>query len=67
MATGIAADGSAIYETLPGWETSTTGIRSFERLPKNAQTYLKFIEKVTKVPVQLIGTGPGREDMISRV
>lgn len=57
-------NGKAIYENLPGWETSTVGITSFEKLPANAQTFIKFIEKQTGIPVSLVGTGQGREEMI---
>lgn len=52
------------YKKLPGWKTSTRGITDFKKLPKNAQAFIELIEKETKVPVSLIGTGPGREEMI---
>jgi adenylosuccinate synthase len=53
-------------EELPGWKTSTAGITSFDDLPENAQAYIKRIELETGVPVGFIGTGPGREEMITR-
>lgn len=56
-----------VYEELPGWKTSTTRVKTFEDLPKEAQDYIRFIEKyVGGVKVRWIGTGPGREDMIDR-
>ncbi len=57
-------NGKPVYKELPGWKTSTVGITSFNALPKQAQQFIAFIEKETKVPVSLIGTGPGREQMI---
>ena len=53
-----------IYEEMLGWMDSTVGIKNFERLPKAAQNYLKRIESVCEVPVDLISTGPDREETI---
>jgi adenylosuccinate synthase len=55
-----------VYEDLPGWMESTVGIKSFERLPKNAAAYLKRIEELAGVPVDLVSTGPDREETIVR-
>ncbi|KAJ9142924.1 Adenylosuccinate synthetase [Pleurostoma richardsiae] len=55
-----------VYRDFEGWQTPTTAIKKFEDLPKQAQTYIKFIEDFTGVPVAWIGTGPARDDMISR-
>ncbi|KAL2352261.1 adenylosuccinate synthetase-like protein [Cryomyces antarcticus] len=54
------------YETMPGWKTATTGAKMFEELPENARNYVLFIEKFVGVRIKWIGTGPGRESMISR-
>ena len=59
-------DGKAIFKTFPGWKQSTRGITEFKKLPENAQDYIKFIEDNTGIPVRLIGTGQGREEMIIR-
>jgi adenylosuccinate synthase len=59
-------NGEAEYKTFHGWKTSTSGIREFAKLPKQAQEYILFIEKFTGVPVRLIGTGQAREDIIVR-
>lgn len=61
-----SAGGNPTYKDLEGWEESTAGMTEFSELPKNAQKYIEFIEKETKVPVALIGTGQGREEMILR-
>ena len=62
--TGEDEEGESIFEELPGWEESTAGITEFKNLPENAQSYIKFIEERTGVPVALIGTGQGRNEMI---
>jgi len=43
---------------------STVGIKNYEQLPKAAQNYLKRIESVCEVPVDIISTGPDREETI---
>jgi adenylosuccinate synthase len=55
-----------VYEELPGWMESTVGIRGHERLPKNAQKYLARIESLAGVPIDLVSTGPEREETIVR-
>lgn len=54
-----------IYETMPGWNTPTTGAKTLEDLPKNARKYVNFIQKFVGVKIKYIGTGPAREDMIT--
>ncbi|MFB3081026.1 MAG: adenylosuccinate synthase [Nitrosomonadaceae bacterium] len=53
-----------IYEEMPGWMDSTVGIKNFEQLPKAAQNYLKRMETVCEIPVDMISTGPSREETI---
>lgn len=53
-----------VYEELPGWETSTQGLREFSALPSNAQRYLKRIEELLDIPLSMISTSPEREDVI---
>jgi adenylosuccinate synthase len=55
-----------VYEDLPGWMESTVGIRSFDKLPRAARAYLERIEKLAGVPVDLISTGPDRDETIVR-
>ena len=52
------------YESLPGWREDISGVRRFEELPANVRTYLKRIEQLTGVPVQIVSVGPGREQTI---
>jgi adenylosuccinate synthase len=53
-----------VYEDMPGWQESTLGVRSFEKLPVNAQKYLKRIEEMTEARIDLISTGAERDDTI---
>jgi adenylosuccinate synthase len=55
-----------VYEELPGWMESTVGIKSHERLPQAARAYLKRIEDLAGVPIDIISTGPDREETIVR-
>ena len=53
-----------IYETLHGWQTSTRGIRSLAKLPKNAVNYVTRVEELVEAPIALLSTGADREDTI---
>ena len=53
-----------IYEKLPGWKESTVGAKSMDDLPENARSYIRFIEETVEVPVDIISTGPDREETI---
>jgi adenylosuccinate synthase len=53
-----------IYEEMPGWAESTVGIKDFEKLPFPAQAYLKRVEEVCEVPIDMISTGPDRQETI---
>ena len=54
------------FITLPGWESSTVGITEFNSLPKNAKTYIETIEKLTDTPIDIISTGPARDEIIQK-
>ena len=53
-----------IYAELPGWKESTRGAKSLEALPSNARRYIKFIEEAAEVSVDIVSTGPDREETI---
>ena len=53
-----------VYETLPGWQSPTAGIREWKKLPPRAQAYVKRIEELCETPVASISTSPEREDTI---
>ncbi len=52
------------YIEVPGWKESTVGVRQYGELPANAMAYIKKIEEVVGVPVDIISTGPDRADTI---
>ncbi len=53
-----------VYETLPGWRSSTQGCRSYAALPQAAKDYLARLEVLTGVPIKMISTGPERSETI---
>ncbi len=53
-----------VYKTFKGWTTMNPASAKFSDLPKEAQTYLRFIEKETEVPISLVSIGPGRSETI---
>ncbi|MCW9015282.1 MAG: adenylosuccinate synthase [Gammaproteobacteria bacterium] len=53
-----------VYEELPGWSESTVGVRNKSELPANAIAYLNRLEEVVGVPVDIISTGPERDETI---
>jgi adenylosuccinate synthase len=55
-----------VYEELPGWQESTVGVKAYDSLPRAARSYLQRIEALCRVPVDLISTGPDREETIVR-
>ena len=53
-----------VYQTLPGWSTDTVGTTEFEKLPENAQKYVRFLSEQIGVEIGLISTGPERDQTI---
>ncbi len=53
-----------VYETWPGWMTSTREARRWEDLPENAQRYLKRIEELAGAPIRFVSVGPRREEIV---
>jgi adenylosuccinate synthase len=53
-----------VYEEMPGWKDSTVGAKSLASLPANARAYIKRIEELVGVPVDMVSTGPDREETI---
>jgi adenylosuccinate synthase len=80
IATGYRANGEAlddfpgdlellsevepVYETLPGWQTSTEGARRWDDLPEAAQRYLLRIEELTQTPIWYVSVGTRRDQII---
>jgi adenylosuccinate synthase len=60
------ADCRPVYEDMPGWDNSTVGVTDYDALPENAQKYLTRIEELVGIPLDIISTGPDREQTIIR-
>ena len=52
------------YKAFEGWNVPTTGITSYKDLPERTQHYIQFITSFIGVPVKIISTGPGRDEII---
>src|SRR3989440_10484963 len=53
-----------VYEELPGWPESTVGVTAYQGLPLNARSYLERLQSLVGVPIDMISTGPEREQTI---
>lgn len=53
-----------VFETFPGWQESTFGVTSYDRLPANARAYLERVQALIAAPIDMISTGPDREHTI---
>ena len=58
------ADCQPIYEDIEGWSDSTVGVTSYDDLPAKAKNYLARIEELVDTPIDIISTGPDREQTI---
>ena len=66
--TPLAADDwegiEPIYESMPGWNETTFGVKDHAQLPQAALNYIKRVEELTGVPVDIVSTGPDRSETI---
>ncbi len=53
-----------VYEEMPGWTESTVGVRDWDRLPANARRYLERLVEVAGAPIDMVSTGPDRDETI---
>ena len=53
-----------VYETMSGWSDSTVGLKALEALPDSARAYIARIEELVGAPIDIISTGPDREETI---
>ncbi|MEZ5561917.1 MAG: adenylosuccinate synthase [Gammaproteobacteria bacterium] len=58
------ADVEPVYEEFPGWSESTLGARSLDQLPATAQNYLRRLESIVGIPVDMVSTGADRDHNI---
>ncbi|HWZ51150.1 MAG TPA: adenylosuccinate synthase [Granulicella sp.] len=54
-----------VYTTLKGWQSSTEGIVEFDKLPQQAQDYLRFVERETGAKIGMVSTGPDRDQTMT--
>jgi adenylosuccinate synthase len=60
-----ALDGcEPVYEDMPGWSGSTIGVKRYEELPLQARKYLERMGEICEVPVDMVSTGPDRDETI---
>jgi len=60
----VLAQCKPIYEEHPGWEEDISKITRFKDLPLNAKRYVQRVEELSRVPVDIVSVGPGREETI---
>ena len=53
-----------VYIEMPGWNCSTIGTHSFSELPIEAQDYIRKIEELSQLPVDILSTGPDRDETL---
>jgi adenylosuccinate synthase len=53
-----------VYEDMPGWSGSTVGVKNYDDLPLQARNYLQRIAQICEVPVDMVSTGPDRDETI---
>jgi adenylosuccinate synthase len=53
-----------VYETLPGWQTSTADCRRLDELPGTAMAYLRFLAELMEVPIAIVSLGASRDQTI---
>jgi len=58
------AECEPIYEEILGWSDSTVGVKHYDKLPQTAQRYLARLQEVCGVPIDIISTGPDRDETI---
>jgi len=60
----VLAACTPVYETHPGWTEDISSVRSIENLPQNAKKYLRRIEELCDVPIDIVSVGPQRDETI---
>ena len=60
----VLAQVEPVYEEMPGWESDTTAIRSYDQLPINARRYIERLSQVAEIEIGIVSVGPRREQTI---
>ena len=58
------AEAEPVLEEMPGWTESTVGVTDYDKLPINARRYLERIAELCDVPIDMVSTGPDRNETI---
>ena len=58
------ADCEPVYEELRGWQETTVGATRYADLPQNARRYLERLQEIVAVPIDMVSTGPERDQTI---
>ena len=53
-----------VYESMPGWSETTQGVKTFDGLPQAAQNYVRRLQELVEVPIDIVSTGPDRAETI---
>ena len=53
-----------VFIEMPGWKESTVGVKTRDELPETARDYLRKVEELCETPIDIISTGPDREETI---
>jgi len=53
-----------VFIEMPGWKESTVGVKTRDELPETARAYLRKVEELCETPIDIISTGPDREETI---
>ena len=56
------ANAKPVYEYMEGWNCDISGCRSFEELPKAAQDYINYIQKMTECKIKYVSVGAARDE-----
>ena len=65
-ATYLLEQARPVYKRLPGWRSDISAIRDYADLPVACKTYVAYIEELIGVPINWLGVGPRRRDVIAR-
>jgi adenylosuccinate synthase len=60
----VLAECTPVYETIPGWSETISGVKSYARLPRAVKNYLNRIEELTQTRIDIVSVGPDRAQTI---
>ena len=60
----LLAEAKPVFESMPGWKCDISGVRHFEDLPKEAQDYVRYVEKAIGCRISYVSVGAERDQVI---